>query len=151
VGDSEYLTIALPGLTTVNIIYSAKLKAWGSLCALQVLRFGAIPTVISPFLLHAVISGINSLLDLDFLEKFAPKQASWFRRWIELGPDAILDPTEHADLISILTDAMNTDVSRCVGILPSLLMCQNSHTDFCPTGEPSPREACQSILPWASL
>ena len=85
------------------------MKAWGSLVAVHLIRFGALPFHISPFLVLAVISGLEAITNINFIKAVAGEELEYLLRWIELAPDIVLTQTD--PLIMYVSMTLNTEVS----------------------------------------
>lgn len=106
----NYQTIALPSVTLQQPMRVAEIKAWGTMCALHILRLGTLPPKVSPFLIQVVISGMESILDLDFINNLAPEQSGFFWKWLNLSPTEVLTYANHGNLIAEVSSALSLQV-----------------------------------------
>lgn len=104
----DYWTITLPSITDDESIPA--LTAWGILTMTHIFRLGSLPSKVSPFLIRAIIEGLESLLDLDFINQMEPDCSAHLKKWIELDPNQVLSWNSDRDLANAVVDTLNMTV-----------------------------------------
>jgi hypothetical protein len=92
----------------VTQLLQAQMKAWGSLVALHIIRFGILPFNVSPFLILAVVASFEAITNVDFIQAIEGEGQQYLLQWIALAPDAIL--TQMDPLIAVVTQTLGTTV-----------------------------------------
>jgi hypothetical protein len=106
---NSYWTVNLARTLPVGQLNRERMKAWGSLVAVHLIRFGTLPYHVSPFLVLAVISGLEAITSIKFIKAVEGEGLDYLLRWIDLAPDVVLTQTD--PLILYVSTTLNTEVS----------------------------------------
>lgn len=84
---NDYVSLALDRVPSPN--KSAKLKAFGTICALSLIHLKHLPSAISPTLFEALCKGWSSVDDPIWLQKFLPSASEVLNVWPVVPSDIL--------------------------------------------------------------